>query len=85
MKLPEVLKALGDEMPRGGDWIVAILTRRQSDGSVSDEILHYPIFDVSVDHEDTEINLLTDEDSPSPRPESEALTLRVGSMSRWLV
>ncbi len=40
--------------------------------------MEYPIFEVSVDHEDPEINLLTDEGSSSPRQGSGAMT--VGSL-----
>ncbi len=75
MKLPEVLEALGQEVPDRETWMVAVLTRQRDDGTADDEILQYPIFDVSVDREDSEINLLTDQDSESPRPSTKALTL----------
>ena len=75
MKLPEVLKALGQEMPSRANWTVAILTRKRDDGSVSEEVIEYPIFDIAVDEGDAEINLLTDEGKENARPASAALTL----------
>lgn len=75
MKLPEVLAALGQEMPTHAGWTVAILTRKAEDGSIGESVVEYPIFDISIDHEDGEINLLTDERSKAPRPASEALNL----------
>ena len=75
MKLPEVIEALGEEVADRANWTVAVLTRRRKDGTMNDSVLQYPIFDISVDHEDSEINLLTDEESETPRPAAQALTL----------
>jgi len=75
MKLPEVLTALRDEMPTKRGWTVAILTRNQPDGRLGGEVVSHPVFDVAVDDDDAEINLLTDEGSPDRRPQAEALTL----------
>ena len=78
MKLLEVLTALRDEIPTGAERTVCILSRSREDRERNGEIMEYPIFEVSVDHEDPEINLLTDEGSSSPRPGSGAMT--VGSL-----
>ena len=75
MKLPEVLEAIDQEMPEKSDWIVAVLTRQKTDGTTDDGIKQHPIFDVSVDHDDAEINLVTDQESETPRSEAEALSL----------
>ncbi len=75
MKLPEVIEALGEEVADRANWTVAVLTRRRKDGTMNDSVLQYAIFDISVDHEDSEINLLTDEESETPRPATQALTL----------
>ena len=76
MTLPEVIQALTDELPGKAVWRVAILNRRRLlvDPEQA-EIREFPIVDVSVDHEDDEINLLTDENAPISVPPKDAITL----------
>lgn len=62
-------------MPTKANWTVAILTRKRDDGSIAEGVIQYLIFDISVDHEGSEINLLTDEQAKTPRPLADALTL----------
>jgi hypothetical protein len=75
MKLPEVVELLGEEVPQHINWVVAILTRRNRDGTASNEVLRHPIYEVSVDHDDSEINLITDEDADDGRLVAQALIL----------
>ena len=63
------------KFPIGPPGVVVVVTRVQRGGTTDLEIVDYPVFDISVDHEDGDIVLLTDEDSKSARPASEALTV----------
>ena len=67
MKLTEAVESLGSpEVHR--DWKVAILTR-PSDEKTGERsaVVKHPVFDVHVDDEGTEINLLTGEEASSRR------------------
>ena len=41
----------------------------------SDEVFEFPIFEVSVDHDDQEVNLICDQGAEDPRPSTQALSL----------
>ena len=76
MKLPEVIELLRAEVNDRPNWRVAVLARPKDDKTQErSEIVEYPIFDIFVDDDDDEINLLTDEGANNPRGPAEALTL----------
>jgi len=78
MTLPEVLAALEAEMPTHAGWRVVVLTRKNLEASANDGIvLEFPIFGISVDDAEKEINLLTDEDAEGSRPISDGMTVEV--------
>jgi hypothetical protein len=75
MKLPEVLAALEREMPTHASWRVVVLTRKNHEAATDDNILAFPVFEISVDDADAEINLLTDEDAQVARLATDGMTV----------
>jgi hypothetical protein len=76
MNVSEVMEILEAEMPGCASWRVAILSRPRGGRPAEDgAVVSFPVFDVSVDHDEPEVNLVTDERAERPRPLSQALTL----------
>ena len=73
MTLTETIEILRSELPTSARWKVYVLSRQDGVGNPVDEVIQFPIFDVSVDHEDSDVNLLTDDGATAPRPVDEAL------------
>ena len=72
MTLSELLEAVQPELAAHVDWTAIILSREQTGER---QVMEFPVFDLSVDEEDKEINLLTDRGASEPRSIEDALTL----------
>ncbi|ANM30412.1 hypothetical protein ABI59_13780 [Acidobacteria bacterium Mor1] len=70
-----MIELLAAEMPHHESWVVVVLTHEKQGPETDGPVLEYPVFEVSVDHDDSEINLHTDQEAEKPRPRDEAMTL----------